>query len=117
MDKDTIDYILQYSSHLMTLEEKQAWKHYSTLFKQGKNDISEFSQPRKEMFLRQNWITENPDILYLLKDGIEAFRENTAKRILSDSGKEVVFNYCPKCGKLTRTPKSKQCRFCSHDWH
>ena len=116
MDKNQVDYILRYSSHLMTAEEKKAWRHYSTLFKQDKEDISEFSNSRREMLLRNNWITDDHETLVLLKDGVEVFRENTAKRILSDNVNKVVFNYCPKCGKLTRTPKSKQCRYCFHDW-
>ena len=26
-------------------------------------------------------------------------------------------NNCPKCGKLARTPKAKQCRYCFYNWH
>ncbi len=117
MNQDKIDYILQYSSDLMTENEAQAWRHYSTLIKRNKKDISEFSDLHREMFLKRGWITDNPIVLRLLKDGIEAFRENTARRILADNGEDVVFNNCPKCGKLTRTPRAKQCRFCGHDWH
>ncbi|MDO5979877.1 hypothetical protein [Flavivirga spongiicola] len=117
MDIEKIDYILQYSSNLMSREEKLAWRHYSTIVKRGKNDISEFSDSRREMFLRQNWLTDNPNALELLKDGADAFRKNTAERILADNGENIVFNYCPKCDKLTRTPRAKQCRFCNYNWH
>jgi len=117
MNKDKIDYILKYSSHLMSKEEKLAWRHFTTMTKRGKTQISEFSDSKRDLFLRQNWITDKPDVLELLNNGIDVFRENTAERILNDYGEKVVFNYCCKCGKLARTPKAKQCRFCGHDWH
>lgn len=117
MEQDKVTYILNYSSHLMTENESLAWRHHSTLIKQDKKDISEFSDERRQLFLKNGWITDNPIVLDLLRDGIDAFRENTAERILEDNGENVFFNDCPRCGKLTRTPFAKQCRFCGHDWH
>jgi hypothetical protein len=60
-------------------------------------------------------MTEDPDILKLLDDGIDEFRRKVAKRIINSN--IIEFNNCPKCKKLTRTPKAKQCRFCQFDWH
>lgn len=117
MDEERIDYILQHSSYLMTSEESLAWKHYASLYKQGANDLEELSPERKEVYLKKGWVTQDHRILRLLKDGIGEFRRRTAERILKEHGEEVVFNYCPKCGKLTRTPKAKQCRFCFFSWH
>lgn len=38
--------------------------------------------------------------------------------IIKDKFKEQIFwNFCPKCEKLARTPKAKQCRYCNYDWH
>ncbi len=28
-----------------------------------------------------------------------------------------VINNCPKCKRLARTPKAKQCRYCFHSWY
>ena len=105
MDKEQQDYILRYSSHLMTKDEKIAWRHYSTHYK---HEIAfDKENPRYKLYLRKGWITENMRILKLLDGGIEDFREKTAVRILKESGSEIVFNYCPKCNKLTRTPFMK----------
>jgi ribosomal protein L40E len=39
-----------------------------------------------------------------------------AMRLLNRSIDEVI-NNCPKCGRLARTPRAKQCRQCGYDWH
>lgn len=115
MDKEQQDYILRYSSHFMTKDEKIAWRHYSTHYK---HEIAfDKENPRYKLYLQMGWITEDPRVLKLLDDGIEAFCEKTASRILKESGLEIVFNCCPKCYKLTRTPLAKQCPHCFHDWH
>jgi ribosomal protein L40E len=41
----------------------------------------------------------------------------TAQRILDKHSDEIVFNYCPRCGALAKTPKARQCRVCHHDWY
>lgn len=65
----------------------------------------------------KGWLSNNEDVLDLLKDGIDKFRENTAKRIFSEHPEVLNFNYCSECGELARTPFAKQCRSCGHDWH
>jgi hypothetical protein len=52
----------------------------------------------------------------LVELGKERLEIRIAERLLKDSG-DTIINNCPKCGKLTRTPKAKQCRHCKHDWH
>ena len=37
------------------------------------------------------------------------------KRIMSQHS--VMIQRCKQCGRITRTPKSKQCAWCLHDWH
>ena len=54
---------------------------------------------------------------YLQEQKIENENKRIAEIILKDYSDEVFFNNCPKFGKLARTPKSKQCRFCGYDWH
>lgn len=53
----------------------------------------------------------------LLENGKDVFKQNLTKRIIEEYKNHLLFNYCPKCGELARTPKAKQCRFCKHDWH
>ena len=48
--------------------------------------------------------------------GEEQMEHKIAERLLLDSGDEII-NNCPQCGRLARTPKARQCRYCGHDWH
>jgi hypothetical protein len=48
--------------------------------------------------------------------GKEAAHLKIALRIYEKHKNEII-NLCPKCQKLARTPKAKQCRHCGHDWH
>ncbi len=50
----------------------------------------------------------------LVAIGIENLRNQIAYRMLKDHPE--LLNYCPKCNKLTRTPKARQCRHCHHTW-
>ncbi len=74
--------------------------------------------PRMERLLRKKGDLSISDIgMELIKNGSESFRLNVAKRILKESREEVFLNECPKCGFLARTPQSRQCRNCRHNWH
>jgi len=98
----------------MTKEESIAWRHWSTTYKmQGSSE--EQKAKRTILSIRKGWMTEDENILNLLKNGIDEFEKRVAIRI--DEQNEIDYNNCPNCGKLTRTPKAKQCRFCNYDWH
>lgn len=119
MDTHKIDYILGYFGHFMTKDEALAFRHYSSTYKlkHSQNKDKTRNQTRKKMFYERGWLSKEPNILSLLANGIDEFREKTAMRILKEHEKEIYFNNCPECGSLARTPKAKQCRFCKHDWH
>lgn len=119
MEGAKIEYILRYFGNLMNEQEKQALWHYSTNYKLENslnNDPSSIASRRKK-YLKKGWLSEDAQVLALLKDGIDNFRGNTAQRILKEHLEEVYFNNCPKCAKLAKTPEAKQCRFCGYDWH
>ena len=59
----------------------------------------------------------NKEVLALLANGAERFFVTVRDRILKECKDEVVLNYCPRCGALTRTPKAKICPKCSFSWH
>lgn len=61
--------------------------------------------------------SDDPEVLRLASDGLDVFLERTAKRILAENRDKIVFNNCPFCGVLARTPQARQCRHCGHDWH
>jgi hypothetical protein len=117
LDKETIDYILNYYSRFMTLNEVAATKHHITSYK-FRETLSNDTRGEKAKFLRQKeWLSNSKDVLNLLEGGYEQFRLKTAERILEENSDKIYFNKCPKCGMLARTPQAKQCRFCGYNWH
>jgi len=111
--KEEALYLIMYFSELMTEHERVALRHIQSTFK-----LEGVKKPHLvDMYYKQGWLTTNPEILNLLKDGGDQFVINSAERILRETPEKVFLNLCPKCGKLARTPQAKQCRFCEEDWH
>lgn len=113
MDNEKANYIISHFRHLMTTQEKLAWRHYASTLKLSGND----NPTMTKMYKMKGWLSDDPNVLDLLQNGYDDFEKNTAKRILINNHEEVFLNNCPKCNKLARTPKAKQCRHCGYDWH
>jgi len=84
---ELIDYIYQFCDEFKTNDEKSAER---TILYKSKNMIA---------------------------DGYESFKKKVAERICSQHKSELGLNLCPRCNKIARTPKAKQCRFCFYAWH
>jgi hypothetical protein len=95
----------------MTKHEKLALKHQMSSFKSNENP--KFGK----IMIDKGWISSDPEIINLLKNGYEVFKQNIITRIMTETPEKVFFNNCPKCNKLARTPHAKQCRYCSYNWH
>jgi hypothetical protein len=119
MDADTASYIVRYYSHLMTTRENLAYRHLTATVKSthGHSDLAAHHEARNRASHLRTMLSDNPEVLSLADGGLERFLERTAQRIISEHGKEIVLNRCPKCGALAKTPTARQCRFCRHDWH
>lgn len=113
MDKETARYIINYYGGLFTEHEAKAYTH---LISTSKLTHSSSKKSMKKLFLEKGFLSEDPKVLELLKDGNDVFFENTALRIISDHPETVFLNNCQQCGKLARTPKARQCRHCGHKW-
>ncbi|MCB0495870.1 MAG: hypothetical protein KDC79_07020 [Cyclobacteriaceae bacterium] len=113
MNQETARYIINYFSRYMTKDESLAWRHYSSTIKLADNDNPALTK----MYYKKGWLSDDPKILNLLKDGYDEFEKNTADRILKENEKEIYLNKCPKCSRLARTPKARQCRHCGYNWH
>ena len=111
MDKLT-RYVLDYYSHLMTPDERAAYK--SVL---AEEKATSETSPGMQKSIRQLWVSDAPEVTRLLQEGPAAFRLKIRERILEDHPDRVVLNLCPVCGGLARTPKAKQCPECFHSWH
>ncbi len=107
------DYIFRYCVEYYTVNESKAYEHHFGTVKFGhwSNENEKIRQVKKR------FISEEEDVLNLLKGGFEKFADNTATRIYNEHKEELNLNLCPNCNKIARTPKAKQCRFCSHNWH
>ncbi|WP_199538097.1 hypothetical protein [Emticicia sp. C21] len=114
MNKETIRYIFGYFSHLLTEIEKKALRHSQSLMKLN-YEISESSR-RANIYYEKGWLSKDPIVLDLLKDGDESFELNVVQRIMKETPEKVYFNNCPACGQLARTPYAHQCR-CGYQWH
>lgn len=111
MDKEAIQYIITHFRELLTDDEKLALQYQMYMDKTSDN-----AKLRKIM-IEKGWITTENQPLELLKKGYEDFEANVVKRIMNETPEKVFFNNCSKCGKLARTPKAKQCRYCLYNWH
>jgi hypothetical protein len=72
---------------------------------------------RSAHLIRRGLLSDDPEILQLTRDGCEAFTRRTAQRIFNAHYTKIIFNRCPRCSRITKTPNARQCRFCGHDWH
>lgn len=113
MDLNTAQYIVDHHRHLITFKEAAALKHgyYAPQL------ASEASETLIDMYYKKNWLTRDPEILSLLEGGIEHFKLQLARRILTDHPNRVFMNICPRCAKLARTSLARQCRYCYYSWH
>ncbi len=108
---DLEQYIITHYHDLLTMEEKLAYKHHLATEK------AEYSKGKLGEMVMSRWGITNQNALELLEGGFDEFKKRVANRILDEKPDKVFINNCPQCGKLARTPKAKQCRFCGYDWH
>lgn len=114
--RNEIHYVFSYCSKLMTNEECEA---HRKLFYDSKMKDIPYAPALKERLIQQGlYRTQySQKVVELLSNGVENFLIKVTKRIIENYGTDPLFNYCPQCGKLARTPQAKQCRFCLQDWH
>lgn len=114
LDSELQEYILRYGHSLMTSTELQALKRIL---------LTEHGEQSTRMLVLTNpfWekiygFDEQVTNELLPRHNPESLRRSIAERIwpLEDGN---IYNWCPRCDKLARTPEAKQCRHCGHDWH
>ena len=119
LDLDKAWYVVRYYAHFMTVQERLADRHLTATAKvtHGRTDAAAQREVENSLHPVRELLSSDPEALRLASEGIDAFIVRTAQRILDEHASEVVFNYCPRCGALAKTPKARQCRFCRDDWH
>jgi len=111
MDTETINYIIRYFGKLMIRDEALALNHHMYTLKSSE------SEHIRNAMIKRGWINSDPEVIQLLEHGYEVFEQNVVPRIMAETPEKVFFNNCPKCHKLARTPRAKQCRYCGYNWH
>jgi len=107
---ELIDYIYLYCDEFRTADEKLASRSINW-------NAKDMNEKVRLFILAKNWYSDAENIKEMIKDGFEVFKYKVAARIFEEHKDELKLNLCPKCGKITRTPWAKQCRFCFYNWH
>ena len=98
------EYVWNNCLEQMTELERHGWKALAS----GNDGV------RHTLLLRFGR-NNDPEVVEAFSHDHEAFRIAVRDRILRDHP-EVVAK-CPKCHRVLRTPRAKQCRWCYFDWH
>ena len=109
---DLTAYIFVYHQHLLTPQEQIARRALNAELK-AKN----CEGTRMASLLRKHWGTSDPEVLKLVEKGQDRFMADVVGRILREQYDQIIFNRCPKCHALARTPTAKQCPKCFYSWH
>lgn len=97
MATDKAWYVFRYYAHFMTKEEHLAHRHLVGAVKamRGLTDVASQTEARKNASpVYRDMLSNDPDVLGLTSEGLDAFVERVAQRILGDHRHEVGFNNC-----------------------
>lgn len=123
MEMAKVNYVFRYYGGLMTECERLAYQHLVATGKatHGRTDVAAQAEVRtgttRECQYFRKLLSDDPRVLLLARDGLSIFVLRTGQRILEYHPDQIVFNCCPRCGGVARTPTARQCRHCGHDWH
>jgi len=104
------------------------WDNYSNFRTVNENRAAMFmllhqkaelsKDPSSAAILKQRAsIFAGPEIAEALSCGNDVFKQRICARIMAQHSSDLFINRCPKCGYIVRTPKARQCLWCSFDWH
>lgn len=110
-DSDLTRYVVTYYMHLMTPAEREGWR---TVMWRAK--LRDANPEQMKAMIAGKFVSTDPAVIRLLKDGDQAFFRAVRDRILQEHSDEAFINLCPRCGALARTPTAKQCPKCYHSW-
>lgn len=107
---------------------KYVWNNYQHLFSRleqlgakavmAEDKANSASSLAMADLLRKKWGAENdPEIVAALSEGTEVFQRRVRERVVRECGESLFINRCPACDRILRTPRAKQCLWCSHSWH
>lgn len=110
-------YIMKYHTDLLRDMERRTLNHLVAEIKGGRRNVIVGQEEERISAFHSQYISDDPDVLRLARDGYGAFYLRTAQRIFQEHADKIGFNCCPLCGEVARTPTARHCRLCGHDWH
>lgn len=105
--------VLRYHPHLLTEFERKAIVAFDARWRIALAHDPEVIQHQ----LRLAGAFDTPGLGAVMSRGYETFCRDIAARVLLEHATELVLNRCPRCDRIVRTPKARQCLWCFHDWH
>ena len=68
--------------------------------------------------VQAEWEGADEEVRSALDSGVPEFERRTRDRVLGAFRDGIlVINRCPECRRVVRTPLTRQCLWCGHDWH
>src|ERR1700761_9268938 len=118
MELDRAHSTVRHYNDFMTSRERLAERHLFATSKiaSGRTDDSAQEEAGGSSKPIRDLLSTDPKVKQLAAGGWDAFALRTAERIYREHRDEIFVNECPRCGKLAKTPKAKQCPHCHHDW-
>lgn len=119
MTSDKADYILRYYSGLMTRAENRLlnkyheYANYLYCIGEIKDDLP-FLEKNAER-IKNKFGLSDLEISQYASNSVLEVRYEIAVRIFEEHKDKILFNTCPVCGELARTPVSRQAK-CGHRW-
>jgi hypothetical protein len=109
------DYVLGHHSHLFDETEGEVLRAIGL---ERKAALIQKDNEALASEFRRKWVrVTSPQVALALEAGEETSRRGVRDRLLREHGREIVVNRCPRCHRIVRTPKARQCLWCGHDWH
>ena len=100
-------YLVYYcGKNLTTAERELLWACHLTPFIENRPELQE-----QEKFHRSEEAKRA-----IAADGLVPTIRATSDAILAREGDKLSVNRCPNCHRVVRTPKTKVCMWCSHNW-
>src|SRR5262249_42833095 len=111
-----LKYLWEHCQHLMTVLERRA--NRAILARAKAASAERLNSPKIARMLREDWgCAGDAQGNAALAAGEDAFRRRVCQRVLSSRAAQASINRCPRCHRVVRTPKARQCFWCGNDWH
>ena len=116
--------VLEYQKLLILQEDREShtWGDVLRLFPSQADEEDASLTPEEEHLVEYvlyyfDHLVSGEDKVVVHNNRRLSVRFPICARIAENHRAEVFANSCPRCGRLPRTPRAKQCFWCGHDWH